>query len=83
MYIVAELASHMLRPKEVLRMKSRLLTAHQVAQVLGTTTARVYELIRTKLLPAVHLGRQVKVDEDVLEQWIHQGGKKLPSGWRK
>lgn len=64
-------------------MKSRLLSVQQVSERLGESQSRVYELIRLKLLPAVHLGRRVKVDEEMLEQWIKQGGMTLPGGWRK
>ena len=64
-------------------MKSRLLSVKQVSERLGESQSRVYELIRLRLLPAVHLGRRVKVDEETLEQWIKQGGMPLPGGWRK
>lgn len=64
-------------------MKSRLLPIARVSEILGVPQSRVYELIRLKLLPAVHLGRNVRVDEDTLDKWIQQGGKSLPGGWRK
>jgi len=53
---------------------SRLLKAHEVAERLGVSRHRVYELIRTRKLPAVYLGRSVRVDAEVLEEWIRRGG---------
>ncbi len=38
-----------------------LLTIPEVAAILNVSVPRVYELIRLRLLPAVHLGRQVRV----------------------
>jgi excisionase family DNA binding protein len=60
-----------------------LLRVEQVAKILGTSKPRVYELIRSGLLPSVHLGRQVRVADNVLEEWIAQGGQALPGGWRR
>jgi excisionase family DNA binding protein len=60
-----------------------LLRVEQVAKILDTSVARVYELIRDGLLPAVHLGRQVRVADEILEEWIAEGGRALPGGWRQ
>ena len=60
-----------------------LLRVEQVAEILGTSKPRVYELIRSGLLPSVHLGRQVRVEETELEEWISKGGQALPGGWRR
>lgn len=61
----------------------RLLRVAEVASILATSTPRVYALIRDGLLPAVRLGRQVRVAPDVLEEWIRTGGQALPGGWRR
>ena len=61
----------------------KLLSVEQVAKILGTSKARIYELIRDDLLPAVRLGRQVRVADEFLEEWIAQGGQALPGGWRR
>ena len=64
----------------------KLTTAKNGAQILGVKEGRVYEMIRTGLLPAgvvVHLGRQIRIDEDALRAWIHAGGQALPGGWRR
>ena len=60
----------------------KLLKAETVAEILNISPARVYELIRLDILPAVKLGRQVRVEESLLEAWIAEGGQELPGGWR-
>jgi len=60
----------------------KLFKAETVAGILDISTARVYELIRMGILPAVKLGRQVRIEEQILEAWIMEGGQGLPGGWR-
>ena len=48
----------------------RLVKATDVAKLLGVSEARVYELVREGLLPAVHLGRQIRFSEAALERFI-------------
>lgn len=45
-----------------------------VAAHLDVSKERAYELVRLGILPAVRLGRQVRVDESVVQQWIASGG---------
>ena len=63
-------------------MKMRLMTVKQVATMLQVSQERVYEMVRLGLLPAVRLGRQLRVDEEALKNWIAHGGQALPGGWR-
>lgn len=58
----------------------KLLKVETVAEILDVTTWRVYELVRRGLLPAVHLGKHVRIDPDVLDNWIRNGGSRLPAG---
>ena len=52
-----------------------LLTATEVAQILRVSKARVYELPRQGMLPALTLGqRQVRFEEGALREWITTGG---------
>jgi excisionase family DNA binding protein len=54
----------------------RLAKADKVAQILNVDKHRVYELAR-EILPAgvvVRLGRQVRFDEEALNDWIARGG---------
>lgn len=60
-----------------------LLTLKEVAQILNITYFRASELARVGLLPAVRIGRQVRVRPDVLEQFVESGGRALPGGWRR
>jgi excisionase family DNA binding protein len=61
----------------------QLLRVEKVAELLDTSTARVYELIRLHLLPAVRLGRQVRVAQEALDEWVRNGGQPLAGGWRR
>jgi excisionase family DNA binding protein len=54
-----------------------LLTIQDVATRLSISRARAYELVRRRSLPAVHLGRQVRVDVRALEEFLRIGGKTL------
>lgn len=55
----------------------KLLTADEVANILRVSKARVYELARTKAIPAVTLGqRQVRFDESSLREWIASAGSR-------
>ena len=58
-------------------MQKRLTTADKVAEAFGTTTARIYEAARLGLIPCVRIGRQVRFDEDALNEWIARGGSTL------
>ena len=54
----------------------KFLTVHQVAELVQLTPARVYEAIRLELLPAVHIGRQVRIDEQAFQDWVRSGGQR-------
>jgi excisionase family DNA binding protein len=54
-----------------------LLKVPEVAKRLRVRDRRVNQLIAEGLLPAVHLGRQIRVDPDILEAWIRNGGRPL------
>ena len=52
-----------------------LLTAAEVAEILRVSKARVYELARQRMLPALILGqRQLRFEEGALREWIAAGG---------
>ncbi len=64
----------------------KLTTVKQGARILDVTEGRVYEMIRTELLPpgvVVHLGRQIRIDQDALAEWIQAGGQALPGRWKR
>lgn len=61
----------------------RLLRAEEVAEALGVAKSRVYDLVHAGLLPAVRLGRQIRIDEEALRDWVRNGGRAWPGGWRR
>lgn len=53
----------------------RLITAKQLAVAWQMPLARVYELVRLGVLPAVRIGeRQIRFDEAALREWVARGG---------
>lgn len=61
----------------------RLLAMQEVAERLGVSLQRVYEMGRLGLLPLVRLGRQIRIEEGQLTSWVEGGGKGLPAGWKR
>lgn len=52
-----------------------LRTVQFVSELLDVSKARVYELVRQNILPAVRIGaRQIRFDEETLNNWIKSGG---------
>ena len=60
----------------------KLLTAAQVADILSVPRLRIYELIRTRQLSAIRIGRSVRVAPGVLERWIQASGTAGANGKR-
>lgn len=52
----------------------KLATIPEIADLLGVSTQRAYEMARRGLIPAVRMGRQVRVDMESLNEWIRNGG---------
>jgi excisionase family DNA binding protein len=61
----------------------QLLRIPEVAETLSISPQRAYDLARSGVLPVVRLGRQLRVDPSALAEWVGQGGKALPGGWRR
>ena len=51
---------------------TRLLTAQEVAERLGVTTAWVWAQSRAGRIPHVQLGRYRRFREEALEEWVRQ-----------
>lgn len=65
-------------------MPTQLLSATEVAGILGISEQRVYGIAREGLCPAVvRIGRQVRFHTEKLDSWIEAGGTALPGGWRR
>jgi len=63
-----------------------LQTVKYAAERLSVDLPRMYNLIRTNVLPkgvVVRLGRSIRIDAAKLEQFIAEGGAALPGGWRR
>jgi len=55
-------------------------TVQQIADLVQLSPARVYEAIRLGLLPAVHIGRQVRIEEQGFQDWVRRGGQAYQPG---
>lgn len=64
-------------------MQMKFYTAAQIAKLLNMSQYRVYEAVREGLLPAVHIGRQIRVEESAFIQWARGGGQRYAGGWRR
>lgn len=54
-----------------------------LAARFNVTRQRAYEMVREGLVPAVRLGRQLRVDPIAVEAFIRNGGQPLAGGWRR
>lgn len=64
----------------------QLLTLQQTANILAVKYPRVAEMVRIGLFPegiVVRLGRQIRIDPEALDQFLRNGGRALPGGWRR
>jgi excisionase family DNA binding protein len=60
-----------------------LLNIEELSHILRVSKQRAYELCRTGIVPHVRLGRQIRVDPEQLQEWLTEGGRALPGGWRR
>ena len=62
-------------------MSEKLLTAAEAARILGVPRARMYTLLRSKIVQGrVQLGRQIRVHPAVFRTFLEGGGKGLNGG---
>ena len=52
----------------------RLVDVEVVAESLGLSRWRVYQLAREGVIPSVRIGKSLKFDEDKIREWIANGG---------
>lgn len=55
-------------------MDFKFYTVPEIADIVRLSRARIYEAVRTGLLPAVRIGRQVRIEEGAFVQWVREGG---------
>jgi excisionase family DNA binding protein len=58
----------------------RFFTVIEIAELLNLSPDRVYEAIRQNLLPSVHIGRQIRIEEQAFNEWVRQGGLRYAPG---
>lgn len=52
----------------------KLLTAQDVSIILRVTPHRIYQMARQGVIPAIRVGRCLRVDEAKLQAWLDEGG---------
>ncbi len=56
-------------------MEKQILVVEEVAELLRVDKQRIYELVRSNLLPVIRLGeRQYRFDAVAIRNWIERGG---------
>ncbi len=60
------------RMQSISRMTGSLLTASEVAELLGVPKSWVYEQSRTGRIPTVTLGRYRRYRREAIEAWVEQ-----------
>lgn len=59
-------------------MDKKILSVREAAEVLGISTRRMYDLVKTKGFPTIQIGRRLLVSTKGLERWIEEQAQK---GW--
>lgn len=57
-------------------MTDRLLTAEQVAEILGVPASWIYEQARKGRIPHIKLGRYVRFRHSAVEAWLDEQERK-------
>jgi hypothetical protein len=58
--------------------KIKLLKASELAELFQVSDNRIYELVRTRGLPAIPLGdHQLRFDPIAVRRWLDEGGREL------
>lgn len=60
----------------------RLMTLREVAEYLRVHPGTVYRLVKSGQLPAARVGRDLRFDTRLVEQWIAKGGTGAARGRR-
>lgn len=50
----------------------KLLKAEQIANILGISRSKVYQMMRLREIPTITLGKNVRVSRDDLENFISE-----------
>jgi excisionase family DNA binding protein len=55
----------------------KLMTVQEVAEYLGVSVNRVYDLAAARIIPFVKVGRLLRFDPDRLAEWVRNGGSPI------
>ena len=55
----------------------KLLTANEVAEILGVSRSKAYRMMRTMELPTISIGKNVRVSVEDLEKYISQNREEI------
>lgn len=55
-----------------LRLEPLLLRATEVGKLLGLGRSKVFAMVAAGQLPAIRIGRSVRVPRDALERWVRE-----------
>ena len=64
-------------------MNRKLLKISEASNIINCSRSRTAALVRMGILPAVRLGRQIRIDPNKSQAFIEQGGQPLPGGWKR
>jgi excisionase family DNA binding protein len=56
-------------------MNNRFLQISRVADLLDVSETTTRRLVKKGVLPAIRVGRQIRIDERRLEEWLATGGQ--------
>ena len=60
-------------------LNDKLLRASEIAEFLGCKKSRAHELMANGTLPAIRIGRSVRVSQRSLERWVREQEEKARS----
>ena len=55
-----------------------LLKVEEAARLLSIGRSKLYELLAAGEIPAVHIGRAVRINREALEAWVREQGANQP-----
>lgn len=62
----------------VVKSEKLTLSVPEAAQIVGVSQSKMYEIVKIKGFPTIHIGRRLLVSAKGLERWIEEQAEK---GW--
>ena len=60
-------------------MSKLTLSVPEAAEVIGVSSAKMYQMVRMEGFPTVHIGKRILVSAKGLERWVEEQAQK---GWQ-